>query len=956
MSSPVLNRSVQDVLQEVSGSGMLPIETSTLSGIATSNTNVPSTFSQPPPGSMKFGSFQGTPRSTTDSQGRIPTTNSSRLGSVRSPNVTSDLFTSSATPSAPMKSSMSPTSSVGSIRPTNLFPSSPQVQTESARQVRPTDLFPSSPQPSVESSRSVRPLDLFPSSPTSMPSSVKSATNVAFPSTPNSFIGNLSAPNAPMKSYTGNTPSSNSIRPNNLFPTSVSEMSPAETPRISSAGSVTPSVFGGLNTQVSSPSDFGTDRSQKSVNSKSVMESNGDFASKPDSQSFPIPFPSSPSSPRMNSSQNTSMSPRMSQFSSSPVFPSSYRPSNSPPISPRSFSDSIPQTNVSQSSDNSQTSMNTQSVRSPTSPFTKEPVSSSLFSSPKFPSSSLPQPAVVSSNVSSPQMPVSSPTRIVPTQGLTMAPFASSRNNSKPTPQSQGLESPSIGSGGMSIRDRLNQISSANKQSGGSPSVPSSSMGSSTMNSQPKSVQSGIMGSPANTKQIAGSMNEQPIGSSTLSSSPKTVGSPSVGSGGLSIKDKLNQISLANKQSVGSSTLSSPPKTVGSPSIGSGGLSIKDRLNQISIANKQAVGSSRANSPPKTVGSLRSPVVASTPTSGSTSRVGSMASPRSLSTKSAPTHMSGSKMVHHEEQFTADLNSIDTVKPVEVSHEDPLAPHKVIFTKYGITFDKIFPEHDEHTSFVHCYTREGDKFVVEIKHTSGTTIYLSSGMVLERHVGEELDISSTLLKKECTINGTCGFFGQEGNKAIVGHHDASMKMRSYIVSSLETERSFLESHGIIALPLIQFEQLEYVDPVDANGNPIKSAKSVENILLYVASQYKEYAFKAAAETRQILQKAIDDLDTARSILTTYKNEYGYGYDRLKLTEEFVSRNLSIAKGSNNEPAFEENATYRVNLFRDLSTAIHGARELSKVVEFSSHKGDMYTEKLYELRRTCAKYN
>lgn len=437
------------------------------------------------------------------------------------------------------------------------------------------------------------------------------------------------------------------------------------------------------------------------------------------------------------------------------------------------------------------------------------------------------------------------------------------------------------------------------------------------------------------------------------SASSASPSSPSSPSSSLSIKERLSAISEARRSASSPTSASRGASPSNSPS---NSPSIKERMAAISASRPSshtspslathhtsaASTSASIDSEVKNIvdpSSSSSPPVSS-PTMSIKDKLRKIASSKSPSTFSSKSTGSPS---HQEEEFTANVNSIDQVKPVEVKHEDPLKTHKDVFSTYGITYDKVIPDHENHTSFVHCYTRVGSKFIVEIKHHTGTTLYLNSGIVLEKHVGEELDISSDFLKKECKANGTCGFFGQEGNKAIVSHHDASVHKRSYIVSSMETERSFIEDHSFIALPLVQFEQLE------------QDKDSVMATLLYVDKKYRDYAFSAAFDTNETLRKAIADFDKSRSVIGTYATEYAITYENFEAGETKATSNIITAKEYNDETAFQSNASFRRGLFEDLSASVHDTRELTKVIEFAAGKTENYVSKLNDLRVHGAKY-
>lgn len=373
--------------------------------------------------------------------------------------------------------------------------------------------------------------------------------------------------------------------------------------------------------------------------------------------------------------------------------------------------------------------------------------------------------------------------------------------------------------------------------------------------------------------------------------------------------------------------------------------SVAERLRQISDASKKAASSSRALSPARTVqsGSVSPLTVQST--NSIADRVRQIAaSPRVPSHMTTPDKALSKKVVMsanipQSKAFTSDVTSVDVKKPVE----DPIASQKQIFEKYGITFDKILPDHENHMSIFLCYTKAGARMAVQVKHSVGSTIYLDSGITLEQHRGEELTIGSSLLKDECERNDTCGFFGQEGNKAVIKSVEPHHEKKTYIISSMESERSFLEDHCIIAVPLIHFEQLE------------QEETKVYDTLLYVESKYKDYAFKAAYETNEILRKAIEDLDNSRKIIVSYAEEYAALYSAFVSKEKEAVMGIIAAKSSGNSEAVVSNSNYRRKLFNDLTAVVHDTRALSKIVDHSAQKSKGYTEKLYDMRNRGSGY-
>lgn len=356
----------------------------------------------------------------------------------------------------------------------------------------------------------------------------------------------------------------------------------------------------------------------------------------------------------------------------------------------------------------------------------------------------------------------------------------------------------------------------------------------------------------------------------------------------------------------------------GSLQTGSGSLSVKDKLNQLrsKTASLSTGSQNRASSPPKSISNSMS-------------------------------QLNSGKNSHVEEQF-----KIDNVVEMEVSndlpkvvdHEDPLAPHMKVFLKHGISVDKVLPDHDSNTFFVHAYTRGGASFVIEIKHRQGATLYLNDGTILEKHEGEEFSLSSKLLKNECEKLGTCGFFGQEGNKVVVsGHKEGKHEKRSFILSTAGVDRSFIEDHNIVALPIIEFEQLETDD------------NTVLHTLMYVEQQYSNYCFSAAEETYRLVGESKIHLRSLLTTLDTYEREYAVSYDNFMYWQKEKTKELLSKISRGDVEGSSRVAEERKTLYDDLKTTIECGRSVSKVAQHSGNSSHAVSEKLNSLRVAGSKY-
>uniref|UniRef100_A0A6C0BFB0 Uncharacterized protein n=1 Tax=viral metagenome TaxID=1070528 RepID=A0A6C0BFB0_9ZZZZ len=163
-----------------------------------------------------------------------------------------------------------------------------------------------------------------------------------------------------------------------------------------------------------------------------------------------------------------------------------------------------------------------------------------------------------------------------------------------------------------------------------------------------------------------------------------------------------------------------------------------------------------------------------------------------------------------------DILSLETgaekVKVIKV--ENPVELEKEAMMKYGITFQKFFNDKDANTIFIHGIQKNGSHVIVEKKNKSGIALYLNDGHVIEQHTGSELNLSKKIIESECKSLGTCGLFSQDSDELVVSkEQDGVIKKTQYLISSLESERSILETNGVISIPVIQFEDLENTNEV-----------------------------------------------------------------------------------------------------------------------------------------------
>lgn len=395
-------------------------------------------------------------------------------------------------------------------------------------------------------------------------------------------------------------------------------------------------------------------------------------------------------------------------------------------------------------------------------------------------------------------------------------------------------------------------------------------------------------------------------------------------------KEDVKQDSKTTSNSILSEmkTQLEPSSNVKSASLGSaslkGSLSVADKIKLLKEqsnsvqSNSSSLAKNRASSPPRSV--------------------------------SQSMENSNRRPSHTEEQFKID----DVVsselhgeeKPKVTGKEDVLAPHMEVFKRYGITIDKIFNDKDSDVIYLDAYTRVGANFVVEISNRKGVTLYLNDGHILEKHTGEEFDLSKKILEEECAALGTCGLFSQSGDKLVVAskkHGSQSVHKTSYIVTTVDSEKSLIENGKVVSLPVVQFEQLE------------QEESFVQELMLLVDTRYHEYCKKAADEALLVLQRSLADLDSARALCAAYINDNATANGNFEFRHGVALKNFAFYGSKGDEESIAKVAAGRKELFDDLQRTVVIGRELAKSIVHASKVKAVADEKLTKLREIGIKY-
>lgn len=385
------------------------------------------------------------------------------------------------------------------------------------------------------------------------------------------------------------------------------------------------------------------------------------------------------------------------------------------------------------------------------------------------------------------------------------------------------------------------------------------------------------------------------------------------------------------------SALKSLESSGSNPSI-SGRSSIHEKLDDLKKRN-QAIASARSASPPK---------FSSSPSSSLSMIEDKPKSQRkSLSDKLEELRSKNLGSLSREERFevSSGTNLALGNETPKVTHREPLHnTYMKIFDKFGITVDHVKSTDNNDAFFIFAYTRSGANFVCEVKTHHDVTVHLDNGTILEKHEGEDFNFGSNLLNAECEKSGTCGFFGQEGNKVVVSKHkDNSHHKSNYIVVVNNTEKSFIEDHNIVALPQIDFELLE---TDDAN---------VYRILTDIEDKYNSYCFTAAAETYNMVLKSRDNLVKILENLDIYAREYRQSYLNF---EYWQDRNLNSFRRQmefGDVLGEEKTCSDRKMMYHDLKCTIQSGRTLAKVVNHSANSNQSMVDELNEMRKSGNKY-
>ena len=438
-----------------------------------------------------------------------------------------------------------------------------------------------------------------------------------------------------------------------------------------------------------------------------------------------------------------------------------------------------------------------------------------------------------------------------------------------------------------------------------------------------------------------------PVTDKTTSSEPAT----------MSVSDRVKMIRSASKTGPGEPVLltdkTKPASRTNSPEPVRSPMSISDRVKLIRSASK--LNSSEPDVIPVSDGSKPAGKPSSPERSGMSvsDRIRSITEKTSTTKSPERSAMSGmSDKVKLSRSATRTISPsrsvVETMKDLKENiiekAEHVLEPHLAKLAKHGFVVDRIFHDRDAGCVYLNTYNKIGTNFVIEVVHKSAEGLYLSDGHVLSKHTGEEFDLSKQFVEGECKLTGECGLFVQQGDKlVVVKSGEGQLHKESYIVSTIDSEKSLLEENNIIAVPVVHLEQLE------------GDEESIAQLMMLVNIRYQEYFFKAASDSEKLLLGAIGDLKGAESVYSTFINEYRIAIRNSAFKLQIVDKNLIFHKLNGNEEEFELAAVTRRELFEDTLNMILASREISTIIEHAANTKRACEHKLQELRTLGVKY-
>ena len=281
----------------------------------------------------------------------------------------------------------------------------------------------------------------------------------------------------------------------------------------------------------------------------------------------------------------------------------------------------------------------------------------------------------------------------------------------------------------------------------------------------------------------------------------------------------------------------------------------------------------------------------------------------------------------------------------DIVFEDPLKRHKELLQNLGLTFVKLFNDRGNETVYMHCLSKRGSQLVVEERIRSGTSLYLNDGHVIEEHEGEELNLSKKILENDIKELGSHGLFSHEGDEIVVSKkQDGLLHKTQYLVSSLESERSILESNGVISLPVIQFQDLESPDK-----------DYVKELLNKADYKFVIYNKRAMNDSISRLVRSNNMTLELNSVETRFRNNATTAAENFNVCLLTLDTNCRYYTTNGDMKMVEECEKTRKEMFDNIRDFVVECHRVEKMIEHATSVKTIISNKTDEMIAKLKKY-
>lgn len=188
---------------------------------------------------------------------------------------------------------------------------------------------------------------------------------------------------------------------------------------------------------------------------------------------------------------------------------------------------------------------------------------------------------------------------------------------------------------------------------------------------------------------------------------------------------------------------------------------------------------------------------------------------------------------------------------------------------------------------------------------------MSDGHIIEQHTGEELNLSKRIVEKECEALGTCGMFSHDGPEIVVSKKtNGKIHKVQYLISSTVNERSIIESHGVVTIPVVQFQDLQ---------NPDR--KYVDSLLETADAKFVEYNKKAMDDVESRMARVAQMTLALEASENKFIKNVSIGISNFKIALKTLSENFEFYTKANDTKMLEKCCIARKELFDDIQEFI-----------------------------------